>query len=69
MAGIEMEPTWKRRRGMPRMTWMISCELEMGAKMDTLGVTSHRWLGIEIGRCLFVFYALIEVKGNYVCMY
>ena len=33
--------------------------------MDTLGVTSLRWLGIEmVGGCLFVAYMLLGVKGN-----
>ena len=33
--------------------------------MDTLGVTSLRWLGIEtVGGCLFVAYILLGVKGN-----
>ena len=34
-------------------------------KMDTLGLTLQRWLGIEIvERCLFVAYTLLRVKGN-----
>ena len=33
--------------------------------MDTLGVTSLRWLGIEmVGGCLFVAYILLGVRGN-----
>ena len=33
--------------------------------METLGVTSLRWLGIErVGGCLFVAYILLAVKGN-----
>ena len=33
--------------------------------MDTLGVTSLRWLGIEmVERWLFVAYILLGVRGN-----
>ena len=61
---LRWNPQGQRRRGRPRMTWWRSFELEMKA-MDTLGLTSPRWLGIEmVGRCLFVAYTLIGVKGN-----
>ena len=33
--------------------------------MDFIGVTSPRWLGIEmVGGCLFVAYILLGVRGN-----